>query len=299
VQSPQWVHTITTTRVLEPGSGFHDEFQVYAQIQSQELNRLDDRTYVTLSERRIRINRQAADEAVTFKAKVNQERQAQEMTNQMHYLNANAPSRVHPFTKTGFGKGRIPEAMLLMLRKFVADTPPRQEKFPGHYNYINFETVPTAFRDVHQIDSGTRDGIVSELKTQLEAWSGIEGLEFTALYGARTYFNGSSLRPHVENMDTHVISAVIQIDQDVQEDWALEVAGNDGVASTVFLSPGDVAYYESAKVVHGRPRPLIGTNYTSLCIHFKPPNWKLILDDFIQEAGSAQGTADSTSSREL
>ena len=23
--------------------------------------------------------------------------------------------------------------MLLMLRKFVADTPPRQEKFPGHY----------------------------------------------------------------------------------------------------------------------------------------------------------------------
>ena len=38
---------------------------------------------------------------------------------------------------------------------------------------------------------------------------------------SRRYNNGSVLRMHVDTVGTHVVSAIINVDQDVEQDWPL------------------------------------------------------------------------------
>ena len=58
-----------------------------------------------------------------------------------------------------------------------------------------------------------------------------------------------------------VTSAIIQVDQDVDEPWPLEVYGHDGKATNVTMEPGDMVLYESHSVIHGRPFPMRGNFY--------------------------------------
>ncbi|CAN0548743.1 unnamed protein product [Ectocarpus sp. 8 AP-2014] len=46
----------------------------------------------------------------------------------------------------------------------------------------------------------------------MEEWSGIK-LKSTACYGVRHYYKGSILANHVDRVDTHVISAIINVEQ--------------------------------------------------------------------------------------
>ena len=44
------------------------------------------------------------------------------------------------------------------------------------------------------------------------------------------------------------------------------------------MSPGDIVYYESAKCLHGRMKPLQGAYYVNLFAHYRPlgdPEWFL------------------------
>ncbi len=45
-----------------------------------------------------------------------------------------------------------------------------------------------------------------------EEWCGVE-LEPTEIYGIRRYREGSWLQLHVDRMNTHIVSAILQIDQ--------------------------------------------------------------------------------------
>jgi prolyl 4-hydroxylase len=44
----------------------------------------------------------------------------------------------------------------------------------------------------------------------------------------------------------------VQVDQEVDEPWPLEVYGHDGKAVNVTMEPGDMVLYESHSVIHGR-----------------------------------------------
>jgi Ankyrin repeats (3 copies) len=68
-----------------------------------------------------------------------------------------------------------------------------------------------------------------------------------------------------------VISAIVNVAQDdVQEDWVLEVIGHQGVAVNLTLAPGEMILYESHSVIHGRPFPLRGKYYANWFFHFEP-----------------------------
>ena len=75
---------------------------------------------------------------------------------------------------------------------------------------------------------------------------------------------------HVDRFNTHVISAILNIGQQVEEAWPLYIKDNDGRSHEVFLAPGQMVWYESARAVHGRPRPFVGEYYDNLFITFKP-----------------------------
>ena len=107
------------------------------------------------------------------------------------------------------------------------------------------------------------------LQPLAEFWAGVR-LEHTRTSYVRRYTNGSWMASHVDGFNTHVISAIINLDQSVTEPWPLFIKGNEGLAHTVVLAPGEMLWYESARAVHGRPRPLSGEFYDNLFIHFSP-----------------------------
>jgi prolyl 4-hydroxylase len=78
------------------------------------------------------------------------------------------------------------------------------------------------------------------------------------------------LEEHVDRIQTHAVSAILQIDQEIDEPWGLTLLDHKGVTHWVYLLPGEMVYYESAKCLHGRPRPFVGKSFANVFVHYKP-----------------------------
>ena len=121
------------------------------------------------------------------------------------------------------------------------------------------------------------------LQPLAESWSGVR-LEHTSTYGIRRYTDGSWLIAHIDRFKTHVISAILNIGQAVREEWPLFIMDNTGTSHQVILQPGEMVWYESARLLHGRPQLLDGDYYDNLFIHYRPTDlW------YTEEPGVATG----------
>jgi len=109
----------------------------------------------------------------------------------------------------------------------------------------------------------------NELQPLAEDWSNIK-LKHSATYGIRRYTNGSWLISHVDRFNTHVISAILNVDQSVDKDWPLYILDNDGNIHKEFIMPGEMLWYESARAVHGRPDTFVGDHFDNIFIHWAP-----------------------------
>lgn len=58
---------------------------------------------------------------------------------------------------------------------------------------------------------------------------------------------------HVDTANTHVVSAIINVDQDVDKPWELLILDHNDNEHSLEMQPGDMVLYESAKLLHGRP----------------------------------------------
>lgn len=90
----------------------------------------------------------------------------------------------------------------------------------------------------------------------------------TFVYGVRTYLRGAWLKQHRDRQATHHVSAIVQIDQQVDTDWPLYIENSEGQWDQVILKPGDYVLYESARMEHGRMAPLVGKTYSNCFVHF-------------------------------
>ena len=77
----------------------------------------------------------------------------------------------------------------------------------------------------------------------------------------------------------HIV-CYLQIAQELggQEDWELEVIAYSGARQQVRLQPGEALLYESAKLLHGRPRAFRGRVFANAFIHFSPVGWDYHFD---------------------
>ena len=98
----------------------------------------------------------------------------------------------------------------------------------------------------------------------IQEWTG-EELTECSLYGIRVYTEGAVLATHVDRMPL-VSSAIVNVAQDVDEPWPLEVISHDGRAYNVTMEPGDMVMYESHSILHGRPFPLKGRYYANIFV---------------------------------
>jgi len=189
--------------------------------------------------------------------------------------NINQPQSMVNFTETGYKKMKTPDHIFKKLLDFWEVNKAKEEDekwFPGNI-FVNYWDVPSTMIDVHdaKFEGGGGhlvDQIHDSMKDIIQEWTG-QNIIPSSLYGVRVYKEGAVLAPHVDR-NPLISSAIVNVAQDVDEPWPLEVIGHDGKAKNVTMEPGDLVLYESHSIVHGRPFPLKGRYFANLFIHFEP-----------------------------
>mmetsp|Transcript_6645 Transcript_6645/g.27883 ORF Transcript_6645/g.27883 Transcript_6645/m.27883 type:complete len:464 (-) Transcript_6645:1231-2622(-) len=120
---------------------------------------------------------------------------------------------------------------------------------------------------------GVHAAVVREMRHILEFWTNLT-LKHTSTFGVRVYRRDSCLINHVDRMDTHLASAVLQIAQDADDGWPLELYLADRRVAEVYLQPQELVLYEGAWLRHGRPMRFNGREFANVFSHFAPPDWR-------------------------
>ena len=128
------------------------------------------------------------------------------------------------------------------------------EEAPEGSTFLNFWDDTSKFVSIEnpELIGGGRDlydSILSVTNEIVSEWTG-QDLEGSSVYGIRVYKEGAMMAPHVDRLPL-ICSAIINVAQDIDEDWPLEVIGHDGIAKNVTLEPGDLLLYESHSILHG------------------------------------------------
>eukprot|EP00522_Entomoneis_paludosa_P006882 CAMPEP_0172440930 /NCGR_PEP_ID=MMETSP1065-20121228/1538_1 /TAXON_ID=265537 /ORGANISM="Amphiprora paludosa, Strain CCMP125" /LENGTH=444 /DNA_ID=CAMNT_0013190047 /DNA_START=54 /DNA_END=1388 /DNA_ORIENTATION=+ len=184
------------------------------------------------------------------------------------------PSAVRNYTETGFKKIKAPEAVFSLIKEFWDQN--RDQVIPEFTRVSPYHNSWDAPPDILHVANPELEGggppllaaISDAARDVLQEWTG-QILAPSSVYGIRVYKNNSILSPHVDRIPL-ICSAIINVDQDVEEDWFLEVYDHDGVAHNVTMEPGDMVLYESHSTIHGRPFPMKGKHYANIFIHFEP-----------------------------
>ena len=186
-------------------------------------------------------------------------------------MNRVQPPGMWNYTDMGFRLVKLPHDVIAALTKFWEsnhgkNNEKEEEWFVGN-TYTNHWEAPSMMLDVadEYLEGGgaaLTQLIWESAHTALEEWTGQE-LGKISLYGVRMYTSNSVLAPHVDRMPL-VTSAVINVAQDLDEEWPLELWGHDGKAYNISMEVGDMLMYESHSVIHGRPWPLKGRYFANV-----------------------------------
>jgi hypothetical protein len=205
------------------------------------------------------------------------------------------------FSSLGFSKGRLPDDVFASMGSFYYNNRNNvvNEEWQGKGLFVNwwetdvkFIAMPWSLKQKWQLR-------LSEL---VSAWSGVE-VEETSMYGMRQYETGARLLSHVDRLPTHAVSLIVNVAQEnLANPWPVEVFDHADRLHEINMIPGDIVYYESAKNLHGRNRPLTckdgGCRFVNLFTHYRPKadggRWHTNLDDMPNRpAPLLQGEVDS------
>jgi len=173
------------------------------------------------------------------------------------------------YTRVGFEQTKLPADLFSKISSFYREN--RQsatsEHVPGDFIYNKNRTNESSL--ILELPDELRRAIHDAMKPKMEKWCG-KKLDPTYVYGIREYKKGAILKLHRDRFDTHIISAIINVAQQVNEDWPLVIEDNYYRSHNVLLAPGDVVFYEGARLMHGRPIAFDGTSFANIFCHFKP-----------------------------
>jgi len=209
-------------------------------------------------------------------------------------MNLNQPPVMQNYTLLGFQKTKVPPVLMEQLTTFWNNNKQKQKQEqwkPGDTHLNHWESSTTMIHlENPKLQGGgmhIRNQIVEVARNKLQRWidgssnsdsnsiSAEDGdastypLSPTSLYGIRVYHQNAILAPHVDRLPL-VTSAIINVAQNVDEPWPLELIAHDGKAYNITMEPGDMILYESQSVIHGRPYALKGKYYANIFVHFEP-----------------------------
>ena len=94
--------------------------------------------------------------------------------------------------------------------------------------------------------------VEAELHEKLEEWGDI-ALELKYVYGLRLFRNQTTIKMHIDKKGSHALGYVLHVgssnDYDGNNDpWPFLIEDFHGRTHEVFMQPGDLIFFESAKV---------------------------------------------------
>lgn len=182
--------------------------------------------------------------------------------------------KVQNYTAKGFEKSRLPADLYQRIIDFYHTHHDKhiEEFVDGDFINNAKEKAKKAPSSLLDLPDELKQLVHDHMKPVLEQWADTE-LEPTYVYGIRTYHDGARLKTHRDRINTHIISCIINVYQDVDEDWPLQIEDNFYRQHSVILAPGEIVFYESARLDHGREIPLKGKAFANIFCHFKPVDY--------------------------
>ena len=172
------------------------------------------------------------------------------------------------YTEVGFLKDKLDVHLVSKIRTFYNENQQHLKTEIVAGGYIETDSKQSASETIELTDD-LRNEIHSSLLKKAESWSGTKLLP-TYVYGIRIYNRGAKLNPHRDREETHIIGVIINIAQEVEKDWPLEIEDHQGKKHLLILKPGEIILYESALLDHGRPSPLEGKKFVNVFCHYMP-----------------------------
>ena len=177
--------------------------------------------------------------------------------------------KIPSYTEIGFTKEKLPAEIHNKIINFYKSNLSNKQEENVAGGYIQNAKEDKESSITIELPDQLRDEIHLSIQDQLEEWSGIKLLP-TYVYGVRTYLDGAILNSHKDRKETHIIGTIINIDQKVREDWYLEIEDHQKNIHKILLEPGEMIFYESATLKHGRPEPFSGDYYSNVFCHYMP-----------------------------
>lgn len=180
--------------------------------------------------------------------------------------------RIPNYHPTGFEKATMAPRLFDEICAFyqTARTAAEEEFVPGEFIVNQHQRKKSSV--LVDLSSSLRQKIHDYMMPILGDWCG-KPLEPTYVYGIRTYLDGAKLKSHRDRIETHIISAIINVAQQVNEPWPLVIDDHQENEHKVYLKPGEMIFYEGAKLQHGRPIPFNGVEFANIFCHFKPVDY--------------------------
>jgi hypothetical protein len=146
-------------------------------------------------------------------------------------MNRRQPQSMKNLTEIGFQKIRAPPHLKELIEEFwnKNSNKDKEENWGVGNTYLNHWDSPTTLVSVDDIGlrgSGTKlkEHIWAAASAVMEEWTHQE-LQPCSLYGIRVYHEGAIMMPHVDRLPL-VASAMINVAQDVDEDWPTVSTGD-------------------------------------------------------------------------
>lgn len=177
------------------------------------------------------------------------------------------------FTELGFDLIEVPSDIW----KYILHIYEKVKCFKKEEIFDNkYEAIPsidnTNSSNIMSLDNfpDMRDKLHLDLLELHKNWSKQE-LQPYWIYGIRSYNKNCKLYYHRDRIESHHISSIICVDKELNgaEDWPLVIQGHNGENYDVYLEPGQMILYESAKCLHSRPDVFKGEYFNNLFVHYK------------------------------
>lgn len=178
------------------------------------------------------------------------------------------------YTQQGFKKTTLPIKLFKKIDDFYqanrVDCVDEKTEAIGFFIHSKENKSPSK---MVELSTELKTEVSNTLHPMLEKWC-TQKLEKLGIFGIREYQSGATLDMHIDRYQTHLMGVIINIDQNVKTDWPLYIYDHFSRLHKVILKPGDVLFYESAKLAHGRPDALNGKRFANVFAHTKPVSWK-------------------------
>lgn len=179
------------------------------------------------------------------------------------------------FHKTGFEKINLKLNSIEQIKKWmIANTHNFKKEEIIRYNDSADRNLKSNILNISESPIELQNELQNDFKKILTEWIGYKSeLQHVATYGIREYTKGAILENHYDRVNTHVISAIIHLDDNTETPWELYIEDHNFKPHLVTMKYGDIVLYESTTCLHGRPTNFNGVSHKNMYIHFKPLRW--------------------------